>query len=406
MRRFALVFALAFAAFGGGVFADANSGNADANNGKFGVVSYTTLGDKNMDYWFKSPPNTAKIAYVSAVYAGEDFLYVPMAYNASKNDGDAFKIKCVITVSKCDNSAAKVVFDDYVSGVQQKAGCYIELPLSFTVQMEKSDIAGDYQITFSAQNYVSRETAQCVSKFTLKEWVRPDIKIESLADFYSGFNQNFSPENLYAAFFCKDLNFFLKGNWRGFNPFACSFFKFAFKKHKFLLEKLDEDFDKMHPDMRIKTLALFAICGAKAVEQNRLCRDEVFYQNYFRNECDFSFDAYSATLSVADIDLLWGEFFATGTYKPFRKILDFMQSEAQMDFARKVAKDASLIKSNADRENTVKGLMGIVAQNSVAKNLRNDLVARYLAYAMQFDADTRLQSSLKRRFTLNAAAAK
>lgn len=406
MRSFALVFALAFAAMFGKVFADENSGNAGAQNGKFGVVSYTTLGDKNMDYWFKSPPNTAKIAYVNTVYAGEDFLYVPMAYNASKNDGDAFKIKCVITVAKCDNSAAKVVFDDYIQGVQQKAGCYIELPVSFTMQMEKTDIAGDYKITLSAQNYVSRESAQCVSKFTLKEWVKPDVKIESLADFYGAFNQNFSPENLYAAFFCKDLNFFSKGNWRGFNPFACSFFKFAFKKHKFLLEKLDEDFGKMQADMRIKTLALFAICNATPVEQSRLCRDEIFLQNYFRNECDFSFDAYSANPSVADIDLLWGEFFATGAYKPFRKILDFMQNEAQMDFARKVAKDASLIKSNADRQNTLRGLMGIAAQNSVAKNLHNNLVVRYLAYAMQFDANAPLQSSLKRRFTLNSACAK
>ncbi len=401
MRSFVLVFALVFAAFCGRVFADANSDNSNTQSDRFGVVSYTTLGDKNMDYWFKSPPNTAKIAYVNAVYKGEDFLYVPMAYNVAKNDGDAFKIKCVITISKCDNSSAKVVFDDYIQGVQQKAGCYIELPVSFTVQMEDSDAFGDYQITLSAQNYVSRESAQFVSKFTLKEWQTPKVKIDSLADFYVGFNQSFSPENLYAAFFCKDLNFFLKGNWRGFNPFVCSFFKFAYNKHKFLLEKLNEDFDKMSANMRIRTLALFALCNAKPIAQNRLCRDELFYQSYFRNECDFSFDAYSKNFSVVDIDLLWGEFFATGTYKPFRKILDFLQDEHPIDFARKVAKDASLIKSKADKEKALRGLMGIVAQNSIAKNLHNDLVVRYLAYTMQFDGNTQLKSSLKRRFTVN-----
>jgi len=378
------------------VFSQETTQESQAKNLK--ALNFVTLMDPNLDWWIKVPPNTVSIKNETKIYRGEKFLYIPLVANSTKTANEPYKLKYTIFLSK-ENSDAEILRDDILEGVLNVSGNVILLP-PIGIVFEDSDEYGNYIFTLNLENVLSGEQSLSTYKLELIPWA-PSTAVsgaENINDTVKNFNQLNDPALLYSTFLSEDFTFYQRGSWHGLNPVTYSYFLNAFDKFDFLYEHLIADFQNQNSFNRQKIIMLNFFAKRDAIDENILSRDDIAFQNYVRNELSFDDNPYEKLESLSSVDLLWGEFFAKGTYEPVRRILDILAFFEDAEYAKEIMAKKTKPDSSENAAKLIRGILYLAAEKSLKGNAQNKLLQNYLKWADVNDLTPALKLRLRTIF--------
>ena len=134
-----------------------------------------------------------------------------------------------------------------------------------------------------------------------------------------------------------------------------------------------------------KIILILALLDAEAVDDSQLTEVEKQYQKKIRTfKMPNPYGKWDPFLGAAQIDMLWGELFANGTYRPIRRILNILSHAKDAAFADELAEKRQAPKTREEWDKYMFGRLYKAALKTVAINAsRYPLVEQYCAWALQ-----------------------
>ena len=246
---------------------------------------------------------------------------------------------------------------------------------------------GLYKFKMSATDKISGETSEYENHIRLTEWSAPatfaDKKL--VAEYVRAYSLQPSPDILYSIVFSNDFDLEQKGAPNSLNYTYLGFIKAAFKKNMFLLSQIRDTFKSMSDINRAKFILILALLDAEAVDETQLTEVEKQYQKKIRTfKMPNPYGKWDPFLGAAQIDMLWGEFFANGTYRPIRRILNILSHAKDAAFADGLAEKRQAPKTREEWDRYMFGRLYKAALKTVAINAsKYPLVEQYCAWALQ-----------------------
>lgn len=343
--------------------------------------------DPKMEWWFNLPTDSApKVIQTNRVYFHQDFSLFAFFEKAGVKDG-GFDITYSIYSISPSGKKAKVADNVSLKGKKTSKNVIVASNEYVSCCFDKNFAEGLYTFEIEARDAISQTTASAKTSVRLSEWTAPIPMMDKKAvdsailDFYN----NPSPDTLYSIFFSKELNLEQKGAPNDLNYIYLGFFRAAFKRNSFLLPAMRESFVNYTPLDRAKIIFLFAILDEARIDFNILTPAEKEYQDAIRNaKIPDPYKDWDPVLGAVQIDILWGEFFADGTYRPVRRIMDLLMYVEEAKFTRKSLDENKKPEKKEDWKKFMLGAYHTVALKSLLQNAgRFPLVKKYCLWAIE-----------------------
>ena len=348
---------------------------------------YVSIQDPSMEWWFNVPANAAPhISELKKIFFNQEFSLFPFANNAKVKDGK-FEMSYTITMQSPDGKSTDLVRDAKFDGTKVSDDIIVACPDVIDFKLDRRFPEGLYKFKMSATDKISGETSEYENHIRLTEWSAPatfaDKKL--VAEYVRAYSLQPSPDILYSIVFSNDFDLEQKGAPNSLNYTYLGFIKAAFKKNMFLLSQIRDTFKSMSDINRAKFILILALLDAEAVDETQLTEVEKQYQKKIRTfKMPNPYGKWDPFLGAAQIDMLWGEFFANGTYRPIRRILNILSHAKDAAFADGLAEKRQAPKTREEWDRYMFGRLYKAALKTVAINAsKYPLVEQYCAWALQ-----------------------
>lgn len=346
-----------------------------------------SIQDKKMEWWFNQPANSApQVIEVDHVFFHQEFSIFAFFKNASVKDGN-FHI--TYTITSIDPNEKKTIVTKGVSQKGKKASDSVIVASTETVSacFDKNNKDGLYTFEISAKDEISGKTSESKIHLRVVDWNAPIPMTDKkqIKDTILGFYKNPSPEILYSMFYSRELNLEQRGAPNELNYIYAGFFRSAFMRNSFLTPHIRRAFPNMTPLDRAKTIYLFALIDEARIDFNILTESEKKYQDAMRKaDIPAPYSKWDNVLGAVQIDMLWGEFFADGTYKPIRRIMDLLAYTEEGNFTVRSIMEKRKPQNSEEWKKMMLGAYHSAALNSILKNAeRFELVRKYCQWALE-----------------------
>ncbi len=353
----------------------------------FAAMLYVSIQDPSMEWWFNVPANAAPhISELKKIFFNQEFSLFPFANNAKVKDGK-FEMSYTITMQSPDGKSTDLVRGAKFDGTKVSDDIIVACPDVIDFKLDRRFPEGLYKFKMSATDKISGETSEYENHIRLTEWSAPatfaDKKL--VAEYVRAYSLQPSPDILYSIVFSNDFDLEQKGAPNSLNYTYLGFIKAAFKKNMFLLSQIRDTFKSMSDINRAKFILILALLDAEAVDETQLTEVEKQYQKKIRTfKMPNPYGKWDPFLGAAQIDMLWGEFFANGTYRPIRRILNILSHAKDAAFADGLAEKRQAPKTREEWDRYMFGRLYKAALKTVAINAsKYPLVEQYCAWALQ-----------------------
>ena len=360
---------------------------AQSKRDAFAAMLYVSIQDPSMEWWFNVPANAAPhISELKKIFFNQEFSLFPFANNAKVKDGK-FEMSYTITMQSPDGKSTDLVKDAKFDGTKVSDDIIVACPDVIDFKLDRRFPEGLYKFKMSATDKISGETSEYENHIRLTEWSAPatfaDKKL--VAEYVRAYSLQPSPDILYSIVFSNDFDLEQKGAPNSLNYTYLGFIKAAFKKNMFLLSQIRDTFKSMSDINRAKFILILALLDAEAVDETQLTEVEKQYQKKIRTfKMPNPYGKWDPFLGAAQIDMLWGEFFANGTYRPIRRILNILSHAKDAAFADGLAEKRQAPKTREEWDRYMFGRLYKAALKTVAINAsKYPLVEQYCAWALQ-----------------------
>lgn len=360
---------------------------AQSKRDAFAAMLYVSIQDPSMEWWFNVPANAAPhISELKKIFFNQEFSLFPFANNAKVKDGK-FEMSYAITMESPDGKSTDLVRDAKFDGTKVSDDIIVACPDVIDFKLDRRFPEGLYKFKMSATDKISGETSEYENHIRLTEWSAPatfaDKKL--VAEYVRAYSLQPSPDILYSIVFSNDFDLEQKGAPNSLNYTYLGFIKAAFKKNMFLLSQIRDTFKSMSDINRAKFILILALLDAEAVDETQLTEVEKQYQKKIRTfKMPNPYGKWDPFLGAAQIDMLWGEFFANGTYRPIRRILNILSHAKDAAFADGLAEKRQAPKTREEWDRYMFGRLYKAALKTVAINAsKYPLVEQYCAWALQ-----------------------
>lgn len=360
---------------------------AQSKRDAFAAMLYVSIQDPSMEWWFNVPANAAPhISELKKIFFNQEFSLFPFANNAKVKDGK-FEMSYTITMESPDGKSTDLVRDAKFDGTKVSDDIIVACPDVIDFKLDRRFPEGLYKFKMSATDKISGETSEYENHIRLTEWSAPatfaDKKL--VAEYVRAYSLHPSPDILYSIVFSNDFDLEQKGAPNSLNYTYLGFIKAAFKKNMFLLSQIRDTFKSMSDINRAKFILILALLDAEAVDETQLTEVEKQYQKKIRTfKMPNPYGKWDPFLGAAQIDMLWGEFFANGTYRPIRRILNILSHAKDAAFADGLAEKRQAPKTREEWDRYMFGRLYKAALKTVAINAsKYPLVEQYCAWALQ-----------------------
>lgn len=360
---------------------------AQSKRDAFAAMLYVSIQDPSMEWWFNVPANAAPhISELKKIFFNQEFSLFPFANNAKVKDGK-FEMSYTITMESPDGKSTDLVRDAKFDGTKVSDDIIVACPDVIDFKLDRRFPEGLYKFKMSAKDKISGETSEYENHIRLTEWSVPatfaDKKL--VAEYVRAYSLQPSPEILYSIVFSNDFDLEQKGAPNSLNYTYLGFIKAAFKKNMFLISQIRDTFKSMSDINRAKFILILALLDAEAVDETQLTEVEKQYQKKIRTfKMPNPYGKWDPFLGAAQIDMLWGEFFANGTYRPIRRILNILSHAKDAAFADGLAEKRQAPKTREEWDRYMFGRLYKAALKTVAINAsKYPLVEQYCAWALQ-----------------------
>ncbi|MFH1062748.1 MAG: hypothetical protein V1747_07700 [Candidatus Omnitrophota bacterium] len=305
---------------------------AQEQNSDFDFKIFLTQQSEEMDWWNGVPSQFGPhISEVSSVSKKEIFKIIPIFRNYGLEDGEKANIIYNVSILKPDNSIYAEIND--LEGWKGKVNGPYLLPAKnrLVVCFEPEDTFGEYAIRIESFDKIKDQKVAHEDKINLEEFKLPDLKDD--VDLFFTYNYNPDPEKAMAYFLNSAYPFINeKGQvvWSGI-----WFFKCVFDENDFLIPQIVKFFkDEATKKQKENIILLFYFLGK--TKELDLKGDLVKYSEGFKKIK--APNPYDKIDNPSQLDMLWGEFFATGRLKPVRQIISSFQLSEFMGTLEKIKK--------------------------------------------------------------------
>ena len=360
---------------------------AQSKRDAFAAMLYVSIQDPSMEWWFNVPANAAPhISELKKIFFNQEFSLFPFANNAKVKDGK-FEMSYTITMESPDGKSTDLVRDAKFDGTKVSDDIIVACPDVIDFKLDRRFPEGLYKFKMSATDKISGETSEYENHIRLTEWSAPatfaDKKL--VAEYVRAYSLQPSPDILYSIVFSNDFDLEQKGAPNSLNYTYLGFIKAAFKKNMFLLSQIRDTFKSMSDINRAKFILILALLDAEAVDETQLTEVGKQYQKKIRTfKMPNPYGKWDPFLGAAQIDMLWGEFFANGTYRPIRRILNILSHAKDAAFADGLAEKRQAPKTREEWDRYMFGRLYKAALKTVAINAsKYPLVEQYCAWALQ-----------------------
>ena len=360
---------------------------AQSKRDAFAAMLYVSIQYPSMEWWFNVPANAAPhISELKKIFFNQEFSLFPFANNAKVKDGK-FEMSYTITMQSPDGKSTDLVRDAKFDGTKVSDDIIVACPDVIDFKLDRRFPEGLYKFKMSATDKISGETSEYENHIRLTEWSAPatfaDKKL--VAEYVRAYSLQPSPDILYSIVFSNDFDLEQKGAPNSLNYTYLGFIKAAFKKNMFLLSQIRDTFKSMSDINRAKFILILALLDAEAVDETQLTEVEKQYQKKIRTfKMPNPYGKWDPFLGAAQIDMLWGEFFANGTYRPIRRILNILSHAKDAAFADGLAEKRQAPKTREEWDRYMFGRLYKAALKTVAINAsKYPLVEQYCAWALQ-----------------------
>lgn len=360
---------------------------AQSKRDAFAAMLYVSIQDPSMEWWFNVPANAAPhISELKKIFFNQEFSLFPFANNAKVKDGK-FEMSYTITMESPDGKSTDLVRDAKFDGTKVSDDIIVACPDVIDFKLDRRFPEGLYKFKMSATDKISGETSEYENHIRLTEWSAPATFANKklVAEYVRAYSLQPSPDILYSIVFSNDFDLEQKGAPNSLNYTYLGFIKAAFKKNMFLLSQIRDTFKSMSDINRAKFILILALLDAEAVDETQLTEVEKQYQKKIRTfKMPNPYGKWDPFLGAAQIDMLWGEFFANGTYRPIRRILNILSHAKDAAFADGLAEKRQAPKTREEWDRYMFGRLYKAALKTVAINAsKYPLVEQYCAWALQ-----------------------
>jgi hypothetical protein len=294
---------------------------------EFNAKVIPSLIDSEMDGWYKIPPNSGpQIHGTSRVFHDQTFslLIFFRGYTANKNNN--IHIRYDIQLYDPQGNSTDVKAFDLLAyqGFVKNLNALILNQQCLDIGFTEKDLVGKYNIKITAYDKISNksfisETPIELIAFTLpKDFLSKEEASKWMMEYYK------KPMPIKAISAIK-LFVQFDQKWLNKNLNILTYFKEIFSNNPFLLKNIVKEFDSFSLDEKKKLLLILAISGDKNLEslanENELKEIYTLAKNIKFPDMDREIN------SALQLDILWSEFFATGKYKPIKKIVSALALE-------------------------------------------------------------------------------
>lgn len=340
-----------------------------------------SLQHRSMDWWYLAPENSSPfVQNINSGFCGEKLSLFAFAKTNKKG---AYSCSYSISVVLPDKTS-KVLVQNSEFSYESKSDNISYFPLSnqadFTIPNQK----GEYVFVLKIKDKNAPETeyksAFTVADFNVQNFNMTRGKaIRLMYDYCAQPNL----QALYAMFLSPKVAITQKGAPLGLNWLFLGFFKTAFSQQPFLLEKLQNGLATFDEYQKVKAITLLAVSGITPNEKFLGEKDKKAVN--FIASCPFPdpYKIFAYEFAPAQIDWLFGEFYATGRYKTFLRIMDMLKNTQEGAYAESLLRSKTKPITDDDRKRFSIGAAYLECLRLVALNLDNDLFAKYLYKALK-----------------------
>lgn len=283
----------------------------------FDMLIALTPQNPEMDWWFAVPsqfsPNISKIDSVSK---GEHFMILPIFNNYGTEKDQSINIIYDIEIIKPDGSKGEHK-TDCVGYHGKTTGPYVlpakEIPV---VWFEPEDPVGEYAINVIAYDHIKNQKSKKTEKIKLKNFSLPEVREDKPDEWFLAYPTHPKPSEA-MAYFLKTPRPYIdeKGQplWS-----ALWFFKCVFEDNEYLIPHMVTFFKEAATIQQKKDIILLFYL-LKKVDMLPLTGELSEYSKTLKG--GHIPDPYSEITDAGQLDMLWGEFFATSRVRPVRRII-------------------------------------------------------------------------------------
>ncbi|MDP0496406.1 MAG: hypothetical protein Q7Q73_09385 [Verrucomicrobiota bacterium JB024] len=351
----------------------------------FEALFFATLQDPSLDWWTYIPPNTGPyIQSVSKLYRGQQFILLPFAVHYERDADSRYAFTYSIRQTIPAQDAVVLMSGIESDGVSPSPFFLIPMMRYPIITMEESDPYGTYGFAFEVEDTLSGQRASKEVTFELIPWENPEPLADqrAISEGMLEFYRNHDPKWLFAAYQSPALDMVQDHTPTGYNSSSLYFFKSAFEHNKFLLPHLRAAFADNNEQQRLNTLLLLAVLGEPPMPDEVLSQTERDYQADCRTLK--LPDPYGPIQTPDQLDMLWGEFFATGTYAPIEHLVTALNLKPYGDAFKKMKEEGKRPETDEERRDVRLGLTFGAAVWSLMANCRqHELVKQYCGWALE-----------------------
>lgn len=284
----------------------------------FDCMIAVTRQDVSMDWWYAVPQEYApKVNRISTVAKDEYFRILPIFRNygtdSNQNAQITFDVEVVRPDGSIDISMQKC--EGYTGAVNPAS----LLPARAVLNMcfDPEDPYGEYKINVVSVDHTTSQTNRQSEVIHLKKIVFEKLTENERDELFFQYATTPNPSKAAAAFLQTEHSFFDEENepiWS-----AIWFFKTVFENNAYLITPLMDEFP-IATQKQKRDLILVMVLMDKVDRLPRVTGDlNVFLRAMKAGRIP---DPYGEIATGKQLDMLWAEFFATGTLQPIRRIAD------------------------------------------------------------------------------------
>ncbi|MDZ8117589.1 hypothetical protein [Pontiella agarivorans] len=276
-----------------------------------------TRQDPSMDWWYAVPDNfEPQITNIDAVHKGEYFCILPVFKNYSTDPGGAAGISFNLKLTK-PNGKTQLDLKE-LEGHIGLASTPDRLPAQAVVNLcfDAADDFGDYSVEVTAIDKVSNQTNVQQRVISLQPFETEKLSKEERENLFFSYVTSPAPSKALASFLQIEQSFFNEEKepiWS-----AIWFFKTVFERNEFLIPHLLDEYAFLNPKQQKDIIFLLTLLG-QTEKLPRLSGDMKRFERLMA--AGRIPDPYDDITMPKQLDMLWAEFFATGTVRPLRQIV-------------------------------------------------------------------------------------
>ena len=356
------------------------------------------------DFITNVPPNRITIHHSSTYYKNEHISVLPILVNVAGDDCK-YNVEYSFKLVSPKGDEQYIAKAKKISGKLNDKNEILFLPENLRILYENSDEFGKYNFVLSGKNLNTNENFEETLTITLAEFPKGSaVAYPEKRDFdeaFKNYHKEQKPETLRNLFASEHSPVFKENG--SLNHATLVFFREAFREKPFLFDILEAEFDTATDNVRMKTILLFASLGEnKRLEKKIMTQKEkTVFENAFRLLISIK-SPYEEESGLGAQDMLWGEFFAKGNYRPIEKMFSYLQDyKSAKAFVERLKRGEKIdTKDEQQRKDAVKNARFLAAAFSLSSNLKVPLVANFADFYLIKNKKTFTIQNLKDAFTL------